>query len=752
MANGSSSPLRIVRELRRRRVFRTAGLYVVGAWLVMQVADVLFPGWGLPDAAISVLFIAAVVGFPFALVFGWFFDITTGGIVRTPSVGEAGNEPPLPLQRRDYLILVALAAIGVAILTQTTREVVEMHRETVPSVAGPEVEAAEEKLPNSIAVLPFTNVSSDPENEFFCDGVSEEILNRLGSYSALNVIGRTSSFAFKNSGYAIPRISDLVGSRYLLQGSVRKQGERLRISAQLVNDSGTQLWSDTFDRTAGDIFSVQAEIAEVVASTVVPQIVGPIASQYQPSLEAYQHFLAGRELLRRRMSLEDAREQLNLAVELDPRFAEAYAELALTYLIGTVTEEKEAVAKRAIDTALRLEPDLPRALAIRALSLQQQREPDWAVSEIVLRRVLETEPNMVDALNWLSTALAMQGNRREAAAVLERAARLDPLHGAIALNIANAAAKRGDFETAERRMLRLLEMPQPTVLQFWELQVLYRYLGRIADMNALSKRQLLTVDEPFYVGLFDSYALLGLWEESSYWAERYKTDAPDDFWAKLASSYVPYYRGRYREAQEDWDGMLAREGRTLSEMPRMFVLLYGDQQALAGDYDGAIGTLEPMIGPPRPLNFDEFHPLETSALHSLVWSYQNSGLSEKGKPILESLERELQAEARLGRLHGSNDLYFFARNALLMGNHDLALARLEEAVAAGWREYYIHEHDGRWAPLRDNPDYQAMMADVKADVDRQRVEVERDDARRNLPALLDEVRQGREAGAGPGAV
>jgi len=734
-----------LRELRRRRVFRTAGLYVVGAWLVMQVADVLFPGWGLPDAAINILFVAALLGFPLALVFGWLYDITTHGIVRTPPANQVDTGPPLALQSRDYLILAALAVIGVAIVTDATRQILDTPRDAGWDATGGEEHIIEEKLPGSIAVLPFANISGDPDNEYFCDGISEEILNRLGSFSGLNVIGRTSSFTFKNSDYALRRISDLLGARYLLQGSVRKLGERLRISAQLLDETGTQLWSENFDRTLGDIFSIQSEIAKLVASTIVPQIAGPTITPYEPPLEAYQHFLAGRELLRRRLGKEKAREQLQKAIELDPEYAEAYAELAITYLLGTVTPEDSADANEAIDTALRLAPGMPRALAVRALYLQQKRDPDWAVSEIVLRDVLAKEPNMVDALNWLSNALAIQGKRGEAESTMEKAARLDPLHGAISMNVAMASARRGDFETAERRILRLLELPQPGFGPYWELENQYRRVGRLRDMNALARRQVLEVDSARYYGLIDSYALLGLWDQSSDWAERMKADMPDNLWAKFASSFVPWYRGRYQQALNEWDKTLDEMGSTLDDMPRMGALMYGELQALAGDFENAIDTLQPLLGPPKPIIYAEMHWTETPALHALAWSYQQAGLPEKGQIMLDSLERQLGETERLGLLNESNDLFFFARNALLMGDHELALERLQQAVAAGWRDYYAEVSDPRWARLRDNPDYQALMAEVKADVDRQRAEVEAIDAREDFPALLDQARAARRA-------
>jgi tetratricopeptide (TPR) repeat protein len=386
---------------------------------------------------------------------------------------------------------------------------------------------------------------------------------------------------------------------------------------------------------------------------------------------------------------------------------------------------------------------MPRALAARALALTMQKDPDLVVAEIVLRDVLAKDPNMVDALNWLAGALRAQGKHAEADSTLEKAARLDPLHGAIAVNVASASARRGDFETAERRLLRLLELPQPGFAPYWVLEVHYRRVGRLRDMNVLSRQQLLAVDHERYYGLIDSYALLGLWDQSSYWAERMKADDPEYLWAKFASSFVPWYRGRYREALDEWDKVLDGMGSTLADMPRMGALMYGELQALAGDFDGAVDTLQPLVGPPKRFNYNDMHWTETPALHALAWSYQQTGLPENAQTMLESAERQLGETQRLGLLHDSYDLFFYARNALLMGDHELALERLQQAVAAGWRDYYAEVSDPRWARLRDNPDYQALMAEVKADVDRQRAEVERIDASEDLPAQLDQAQAAR---------
>ncbi|MGD8512013.1 MAG: tetratricopeptide repeat protein [Gammaproteobacteria bacterium] len=722
-----------ITELRRRRVFRTAGIYVVGAWLLLQVADVLFPGWDLPDAAINVLFFAAVIGFPVALVFGWFYDVTTHGIVRTPSADEEGGDAPLPLQRRDYLILASLGIVAAVIAFDATREIVETPR-VDESAAGPaERPDLAAKLPNSIAVLPFANISNDPDNEVFCDGVSEEILNKLGAFSDLNVIGRTSSFAFKGSDYRIPKISALLGAEYLLQGSVRKQGDRLRISAQLVDSTGAQRWSNTFDRNLEDIFAIQVEIADVVASTVVPQITAPQPS-YQPKLDAYQHFLVGRELLRKRKDIRgEARRQLQKAIELDPAYAEAYAELAATYAIGIVTPEDAEKAEAAIQTALTLQPGMPRALAAQGLLLQELGDP--AASETVLREVLEKDPNMVDALNWIGNALAMQCKPEEDMTRLERAARLDPLNGAIAVNIAGRFSRRGDYERAEHELLRLLEMPDPGLYPYIELRELYSDTGRLVDLNLIEKRRALEAGH-HHSGLVLDYSLLGLWEQAMYWARRSEADS-SHFWAPFITSYAYYLQGRFEDNLAEIDRVLAADGKTPAEMPGSFRLVYGDTQALAGDHAGAIRTLETVIDTAGPVCYQQLASWQTGALHALVWAYMEEGAPEKGRSLLQSFDRELQDLRRRGLLHRSEDLFFFAQNSLLLGQQDLALERLEQAIAAGWRNYYVHLADPRWAALRDDPRHQALMARVKADLDRQRVEVEKIDAEEDFIARLD---------------
>jgi tetratricopeptide (TPR) repeat protein len=288
-----------------------------------------------------------------------------------------------------------------------------------------------------------------------------------------------------------------------------------------------------------------------------------------------------------------------------------------------------------------------------------------------------------------------------------------------------------------------LEIPQPAFNTYQTLRDFYWHTGRFVDMNAVAKRQVLTLGR-HYMGLSFSYALMGLWDQASYWDARTMVDT-NWFWAKFfGPTSVPYLQGRYRDSLVEWDKALTTAGTTLSEMPHLVTWLYGDTQALAGDFGGAIRNMEPLIGTARPISLAELEAFERDALHSLIWSYQQIGMPDRARPLLESLERQLEEKQGLGLLHMSNDLFFYARNALLMGEKDLALERLEQAVEAGWRDYYVQQNDPRWTPVAEDPRYQALMAEVKADVDRQRAEVERIDAEEDFVAWLDAARAERQ--------
>jgi TolB-like protein/Tfp pilus assembly protein PilF len=723
---GNAAVVRFLKELRRRRVFRVAGLYVVAVWLLMQAANILFPAWGIPDAAITYLLWAGLLGFPVALAFGWVFDLSAQGIRRTqPVISEDELLRSLPLRRADYVILSVFLVVVVAIVYDTTGRVMQTatYEKWHPSLV--EIE------PHSMAVLPFTSLSSDPEHEYFADGISEEILNRLSAFRELKVIARTSSFAFKDSGYDIPRISGLLAVNYLLQGSVRRDGQQLRIAVQLVDRNGVQAWASSFDRDLGSIFALQDEIAEEVAKSIVPQIVPPQAEQRLPDLEAYQEYLVGRELVTRRQPyVYRAAKRLTRAIELDPEFAEAYAERAIAlsfemFLDPATARETTSRALQDVEMALALQPDLARAYAAHAIYLPYEDEE----REALLRRAIALEPTMVDALTWLASQLADQGRWAESFELRERAARLDPIAPAAVASFAFAQVSRGEFGEAERLALRLLELPHIGDAHFAAPFWFYLWTGRLVEAHQIARRHTLaTVGQaqgwrgPLNLVLV--YIALGLQKQAEDWQARAELINPKATHVvrhriNVMLAFPPEGR-QYDEAiayvREITEPYLISGDLGFSPAKR-----YGAVLSLSGDYEGAIRVLEPWVGIP-------------GAERDLARAWQQMGELDSAAALLTKADAEFRARQEAGFLHSGDDLASYAFNSLLLGDKQRALDLLEHAWEAGWRgqnwdfwQLWPLLHDPAWDAVSDEPRFQALVAWVEADIDRQRAQVEKID-------------------------
>lgn len=751
----------LLQELRRRRVFRTAGLYVVGVWLLMQAADILFPAWGIPDAAIRLLLWAGLLGFPVALVFGWIFEITPDGIKRTRPVDSpeelaAGR----PLGRKDYLILAAFLVVISLIVVDTAGRVMR----TAPVVGEDPYPRRAEVVENSVAVLPFTSLSADPEHEPFADGISEEILNRLSAFDELKVIARTSSFLFKDSGYDVRRICDLLGVEYLLQGSVRRDNGHLRISAALVDRDGFQLWHATLDRERGDIFALQDEIAEAVATNIVPQIAPPPAPTGLPDLAAYEQYLIGREFMAARTTgwLDRSLEHFNRAIELDPEFAEPYAEraIALVFERNRAEDYDEPLerAQRDLDIALALKPNLARAYAAQGLLDQTRTPADHAGSEAVLRRALALDPNMVDALNWLSITLGRQGRRTDSEDVLRRAARIDPLAPAVNYNLAMRDFASGNLAEAEGRLLRLLEIPEPAPMAFLGLVRLYHWTGRLSDAVQTRKWHALSTAERdgslppgIVLELAFNYVPLGMQERAVYWqawAERRWPDLPD---VRLHRFKIHVYSGLVDTEQfaAGFRATLAEAGMEIDRLPLVLTLVYGELQALSGEYEGALDTLEALVGPGRPLP-DVYGPFVGDARHALAWAWLQTGETSKAMALLEPIDETRTQQLAAGKfVSDTNWLAYFARNTLLLGDEARAIDLFARAVDAGWRDYYLMIQDPRWDALREHPQGVDLLARVKNEIEDQRAELEAIEAENDFAARLDAALAANEARAAP---
>ena len=410
----------LVSELRRRNVLRMAVLYVVAAWLVMQVAEVFIGLANLPEWIGPTTLALLAVGFPIALIFSWFYELTAEGISLEKNVEAAESITHVTGRRIDFLVISLLCAA-----------VILLAYDKWWMDGPPEY---------SIAVLPFENMSDDPGQEFLSDGISEEILNVLAKIPDLHVTSRSSAFSFKGKDVDIPTVAKQLGVANVLEGSVRKSGGRIRIAAQLIEaNTDKHLWSETYDRELEDIFAIQDEISGHIVQALKVALgtggQGAIVHAQQPTenLEAYEQYLRGRYFWQRRGedNIRHAIDLFEQATALDPQFARAWSSLAAAYITlpnysDALEDEQWSLAESAAKQALALDDSLAEAYAVLGGGAIMNRE--WAEGEAHSLSAIASEPKNSTAHLWYGENLVSVGRVRDALEETHIAYQLDPLH------------------------------------------------------------------------------------------------------------------------------------------------------------------------------------------------------------------------------------------------------------------------------------------------------------------------------------
>jgi TolB-like protein/Tfp pilus assembly protein PilF len=418
------------------------------------VADVVLDGIEAPAWVMKVFLFVAALGFPIVLLFSWAYELTPEGIKKEKDVDRSHSITP-ETGRKLNIITIGLL---VAVMAFTAADRLWLEHPAHEGVAmAPAVEEVSEQ---SIAVLAFEDLSPDGDQAYFAEGLSEELLNVLARVSELKVAGRTSSFAFKGQQKDLREIGELLNVAHILEGSVRKAGNRIRVTAQLIKASdGFHLYSETFDRDLHDVFAVQDEIATAISKALLTEMLGTGPDEVATTdPEAFELYLMARQRIHSRdiYNLREANTMLDRALEIDPIYAPALAQKALaTYLmsdsIGAYGDiplaETMPVSRRYVDQALALDPSLAEAHAVNGLLLDDMDRYDEAI--VALNRALEINPNLSDAGNWLASALVAKGERVEALEVLERVVQRDPTYGPGFNNLINAYARVGAVDEAK---------------------------------------------------------------------------------------------------------------------------------------------------------------------------------------------------------------------------------------------------------------------------------------------------------------
>jgi adenylate cyclase len=468
-------------ELRRRHVFRVAAAYLVVGWLVMQVVATISAAAGMPDWTDSFALILLVTGFPIVLFVAWAFELTPEGMKKTVTRAEAGAVSPLGMS--DYVliagVLVVVSVVGFQALIPRTAQPGGQPVGHSVLTAGPVVPGSGNALPAaisdaSIAVLPFADLSTNGDKQYFADGISEEILNVLARVDALEVTSRTSAFAFRSqSELSIPDIAEILRVRHVLEGSVRTAGGNIRITAQLIDAaSDTHLWSQTYDHTltAENVFAIQDEIANAITAQLTERLgiaaaQPDLVSRGTSELSAYEAYLEGRTLFINRNfeNLPLAIAALEHAVDVDPDYASAWGVLAMAYVISPswnfTGRDYSQLAQDATDRALTLDSSNADALTTRGVLYTGQTPPDWSASIATYEQAIAADPQATTAHLWLAQAWGELGFLDRSQAAINACLAVEPGYPVCLSQRAENDLLQGHYEAAKTHLLDVFATP-----------------------------------------------------------------------------------------------------------------------------------------------------------------------------------------------------------------------------------------------------------------------------------------------------
>jgi TolB-like protein/tetratricopeptide (TPR) repeat protein len=710
--------MNVLAELKRRHVFRVAALYAAIAWLLIQVTDVVTEPLGLPAWLLKVVIWLLAIGFPVAMVIAWSFELTTQGLkrdtgVELPSVAVSGG------RKFDFAIIAALvAALGYFIATRPSNEV------STPLRATP-------GGPRTLAVLPFANLSSSAEDGFFADGLTEELLNLLADIEGLKVAGRTSSFYFKGRNEDLREIGHKLGVSHILEGSVRRSGQKVRITAQLVSaQGGFHVWSQTYDRELTDVLDIQDEIGRSVADALKVRLAPEAAGRAgRPTVdaEAYRRYLVARSRLQER-GLENTQAAVRLfdeAATIDPSFAGAYAgkALALTLLWGNHgvgdTRTTFADAGSAARRALELDPRSSEAeVALGRLAelswLASGRERRGEAGEH-FRRALELDPRSTLALYWLGR-YEMQTDPARAIALFEQAIEQDPLEFMAASSRALALLQAGRSGEARAEYERLLGIyPDNAVLlrNYADAELLTGRVDHALELNARASDE----GADNWSQWLDARAWWLLGDRTAVRTALMKLDPDDPIQRWQRETGLAMLERDFARTVE-LSRALTREGGPAIARLAEFTALVRDAR------DAEALRVAEQIGPEITAADPVVRSAEVCPAADLALVLTRLGEAGRGKRVADTA---LEVWQRAPGLRLPQDHACRARLLAVAGRREEALTEFERAVSLGFRDFLdwgfvnLIDFDPTLDSLRGEPRFKAQLERIRADLARQRV-------------------------------
>ncbi len=706
-------------ELRRRKVVRVAIAYGVVAWVVLQLGEITFEPLGLPPWFLTWTILVVILAFPVVLVLAWVFDRGESGLI----IDRAGPAYRGPAR----VFAVVLVVMTVAALGWWLTDVYRDPGVDEPTAAWlPAPTRSSERPASSIAVLPFQDMSPEGDQGWFADGIAEELLDRLARLDGLWVAARTSSFALRDRDLDVTRIGQLLNVGLVLEGSVRKAGGRLRITAQLIDsNNGYHLWSETYERAEKDIFELQDEITQEIVEQLRARIPGLVTATPDAlakaatgiaetrDLQAHELYLQGRLYWRQRTpsSLARAASLFEQALERDPGFARAWCGLADTHLLladyGAIAMTTAIErAEPAIVQALTLAPGLGEAWA--SLGLLRSLAGQLDAAEGNLLEAIRLDPNYEMALMWLGGVYARQGKFAARAEVLERARALSPLDPAINVNLANSVHVRGDADGARAILMRLLEITPDSNLVRRTLADIERQSGRLVD--ALRQVNLAWRQDPeapsSIASLVAVLVALQRFEEADRMIRQLPAQSPI---RPLLELTVLVHRDRGAplplELQARIDQILeSEEPLSDQQRPQLQMAALSEYWRQHGDRERVLRILARITATRdgAPLNSDQ---MEFAQIQLLV--LREAGRDDEASALRTQILQS--ADYLIGQgVSGPMVEYSIAAWQAIDGDPRAAIDGLARAIDIGFCETWLLSTDPRWRGLADQPDFRRL--------------------------------------------
>lgn len=713
-------------ELKRRNVFRVGIAYLVVSWLLLQIIDVVVPILVLPDWVARFMLLLLLVGFIPVLIAAWAFELTPDGLKKEKDVDRTQSITPQTGHKLDRAIIgILTVALAWFIWDKFAQVPGELGPTTKPettqlTAVAPDPVSKQNPPAKSIAVLPFANMSDDASNEYFSDGISEEILNALAKVRELKVAGRTSSFAFKGRNEDLRMIGKALGVSHILEGSVRKAGNTVRITAQLIQvDDGFHLWSETYDRELTDIFAIQDEIANAILQQLKAQLVGggQITST-RADTQAYEKYLLAKQRIygRSQLELELALTLLDESIEMDQNFAPAFAQRGITTLMlseqgyGTIPhEEALQTARKYLEKSLQLDENLAEGLAGMGFYYRRQTGASNQEPAIdYLRRALAINPSLTNASNWLANQLTTHGRYAEAQKIYMAMHENDPMYRPAIGNLINAFLRMGQPDRAQAVVDKVrpyspddadLSRASAGILlatgRFGEAYPLAQFAWERAptNLNTVFTRGLSLAGSNQFEKLANLsdhlaglklYALrmLGRTEEGTLFAQKLveHTGNPAELISFLVNTERADEAALYLE--QNW--------------PQL--------NLLEAEYGGHLGS------------FGYGHGL----MLDIAWIYQQTGDPDKFEQAMEYVRSVHNEELR----NGANNMFIRITEAgywLLRGDQQRALDELARAMDIGWTATpRISQAMPIFKPLEGLPRYEALQIEALKHLNQQR--------------------------------